>query len=263
MRHEFPHFALAKDPLDFTGRSALVTGAASGIGAAVVRWLEARNIDMLHVVDRNGDGLDRLEVGCRVERHVADVSDPGFWAEFERGAPRLDHAVINAGVGTGGRLDEITFDQWRAVMAVNLDGAFLSLAASLRLMRANGGGSAVITGSVTGMKPIPTVGPYAITKAAVAHMARVAAAENAEHGIRVNAIAPGGVVTNIWESIPRFREAAAQHGRDTELALMGAATPRGRFAAPEEIANDIGYLLSDMSANVTGSVLVSDGGYTF
>lgn len=263
MRHEFPHFARAKDPLDFTGRSALVTGAASGIGAATARWLDERNIGTLYLVDRDGDGLERLNIECRVERFVADVADEGFWTGFEEAVGTLDHAVINAGVGNGGILSEVTFAEWREVMATNLDGAFLTLAAALRLMQANGGGSAVVMSSITGMKPIPGRGPYGVAKAAVAQMARIAAAEVAGQGIRVNAIAPGGVVTNIWDASAVYRQAVAEHGRAGALAAMGAATPRGRFAEPAEIAGDIGYLLSDMSANVTGSVLVSDGGYTF
>ena len=104
-------------------------------------------------------------------------------------------------------------------------------------MQRAGGGSAVVTASITGLKPVPGIGAYGVSKAAVAHMARIAAAENAGHGIRVNAIAPGGVDTAIWNS-PDNEAQFAEHGRD------------------------IGYLLSDASANVTGTVLTSDGGYT-
>ncbi len=146
-------------------------------------------------------------------------------------------------------------------MAINLDGAFLTLSTALRAMRKAGRGSAVITASVTGLKPVPGIGAYGISKAAVAHMARIAAAENAEHGIRVNAIAPGGVDTAIWNS-PELQAQFAQHGREAVIAQMGKTTPRGRFATPDELANDIGYLLSDAAANVTGTVLTSDGGYT-
>jgi NAD(P)-dependent dehydrogenase (short-subunit alcohol dehydrogenase family) len=249
--------------LDFSGRTALVTGAASGIGAALARWLDAHGVGTLHLVDVNGEALEALDLDCQVVNHVADVANPDFWAGFEKSAGKLDHAAVNAGIGTGGAMAEVGFDTWRKVMSVNLDGAFLTLAAALRLMRANGRGSAVVTSSVTALKPVPGIGPYGVAKAAVAHMARIAAAENAAHGIRVNAIAPGGVDTNIWEASENFRAASAQHGREAAIAAMGASHPRGHFATPEELANDIGYLLSDMSANVTGTVLVSDGGYTF
>lgn len=251
------------DPtLDFTGRRALITGAASGIGAALARWLDARGIATLHLVDTNGAGLAALDLSCDVFRHTGDVADPDFWAGFEKVVTRLDHAAINAGIaGSGGEIADLSFADWRSVMAVNLDGAFLSLASALRLMRANGKGSAVVTASAVGIKPVAGIGAYGPAKAAVAHLARIAAVENAAHGIRVNAVAPAGVDTAIWDSGAAFREAAATHGRAAAIAGMGSAIPRGRFATADEVAGDIGYLLGDLSANVTGTVLVSDGGY--
>jgi NAD(P)-dependent dehydrogenase (short-subunit alcohol dehydrogenase family) len=251
------------DPkLDFSGRTALVTGAGSGIGAAVARWLDAHGIAELHLVDIKADGIAALDLACTVHTHVHDVSDPQFWGGFERAAGKLDHAVVNAGIGSGGQIAEQSFEDWRRVMAINLDGAFLTLAASLRLMRANGKGSAVVTSSITAVKPVAGIGAYGVAKAGVAHMARIAAAENAALGIRVNAVAPGGVDTAIWDAGDTFREAVEQHGREAAIAGMGASHPRGHFATPDEIANDIGYLLSDMAANVTGVVLNTDGGFS-
>ncbi|ANY20115.1 Levodione reductase [Tsuneonella dongtanensis] len=254
---------MTEPALDFSGRSALVTGAGSGIGAAVARWLDAHGIATLHLVDVNAEGMAALDLSCEVHRHVHDVSDPQFWGGFERAAGTLDHAVVNAGIALGGApIAEQTFQHWRRVMAVNLDGAFLTLAAALRLMQANGGGSAVVTSSITAIKPVPGIGAYGVSKAGVAHMTRIAAAENAARGIRVNAVAPGGVDTAIWDSGEAFRKAVEDHGREGAIAAMGAGTPRGRFATADEIAGDIGYLLSDMAANVTGVVLNTDGGFS-
>ena len=249
------------DPFDFSGRSALVTGAASGIGAALARWLAQHGIGTLHLVDVNGEALDSLELDCQVVRHQADVADPEFWARFERETGRLDHAAINAGIGKGGSLLEMELADWRSVMAINLDGAFLSLQAAMRLMRESGGGSAVITSSITGIKAHANLGAYGVSKAAVAHMAKIAALDGAPHKIRVNAIAPGGVDTAIWDAGEEFRKAAAEHGREAAIAAMGGSSPRGKFATADELAGDIGYLLSDLAANVTGTVMVSDGGY--
>lgn len=246
---------------DFTNRTALVTGAASGIGAACARWLDRNGIGKLVLIDLNGDDLGKLGLSCEVETHQADVADEGFWQSLEPKLDRLDHAVVNAGIGTGGRIAELDFAEWRRVMAINLDGAFLTLSTALRAMQRSGGGSAVVTASITGLKPVPGIGAYGVSKAAVAHMARIAAAENAGHGIRVNAIAPGGVDTAIWNS-PDNEAQFAAHGREPVIAQMGKTTPRGRFATADELARDIGYLLSDASANVTGTVLTSDGGYT-
>ena len=247
---------------DFTNRTALVTGAASGIGAATARWLDRHGIGKLVLVDRDGDGLEVLDLSCEVERHAADVADEAFWATLEPRLGALDHAVVNAGIGLGGTFTELSFEDWRKVMAVNLDGAFLTLATALRAIRKReNGGSAVVTASVTGIKPVPGTGAYGVSKAAVAHMARMAAAENAAHRIRVNAIAPGGVDTAIWNS-PDLQAQFAEHGREAVIAKMGQTTPRGQFATADELARDIGYLLSDAAANVTGTVLTSDGGYT-
>lgn len=251
------------DTLDFSGRTALVTGAASGIGAACARWLDRHGIGHLILVDVDEAGLAALDLTCSADRVTGSVADPELWARLEAGWDRLDHAVVNAGIGGSGEIADLTLDEWRRVMAVNCDGAFLTLAAALRAMRKTGGGSAVVTASVTGIKPVPGIGPYGVAKAGVAHMARIAAAENAKHSIRVNAIAPGGIDTAIWDSGEAFREAVARHGRDATLKTMAATTPRGRFATPDEIAGEIGFLLSDMAANVTGHVWVSDGGYSF
>ena len=246
---------------DFTNRTALITGAASGIGAASARWLDRQGIARLILIDLDGDGLSRLDLSCEVETHAADVADDAFWQALEPKIDRLDHAVANAGIGAGGQMAELDFAEWRRVMAINLDGAFLTLSTALRAMRRSSGGSAVVTASITGIKPIPGIGAYGVSKAAVAHMARIAAAENAGHGIRVNAIAPGGVDTAIWNS-PDLEAQFAEHGREAVIAQMGKTPPRGRFATADELARDIGYLLSDAAANVTGTVLTSDGGYT-
>jgi NAD(P)-dependent dehydrogenase (short-subunit alcohol dehydrogenase family) len=246
---------------DFTGRSALVTGAASGIGAACARALAARGAARLFLVDVDGAGLDSLDLACEVHRITGSVADEALWQALEPRLTGLDHAVVNAGIGSGGPIASISLAEWRRVMAVNLDGAFMSLATSLRAMQANGG-SAVVVASTTGMKPVPGIGPYGVSKAAVAHMARIAAVENAIKGIRVNAIAPGGVDTAIWESGDDFKASVASIGREATLKALAKTTPLGRFATSGEMADSILYLLSDAAANITGHVMVSDGGFT-
>ena len=248
---------------DFAGRSALVTGAASGIGAACATALAARGAARLVLVDVDAAGLAALDLpGCAVECITGSVADEALWADLAPMLAGLDHAVVNAGIGAGGVLSELSLAEWRRVMAVNLDGAFLTLAASLRAMKAKGSGSVVVVASTTGLKPVPGIGPYGVSKAAVAHMARIAAVENAKAGIRVNAIAPGGVDTAIWESGADFQASVAAIGREATLKAMARTTPLGRFATSAEMADSICYLLSDAAANITGTVLVSDGGYT-
>ncbi len=247
---------------DFRGRSALVTGAASGIGAACARALAARGAARLFLVDVDGAGLDALDLGpCEVHRITGSVADEGLWQGIAQSLAGLDHAVVNAGIGAGGPLAALTLAEWRRVMAVNLDGAFMTLATSLGAMEGRRG-SVVVVSSTTGLKPVPGIGPYGVSKAAVAHMARIAAAENAKSGIRVNAIAPGGVDTAIWESGEDFKASVARIGREATIARMAKTTPLGRFASSEEMADGILYLLSDAASNITGQVLVSDGGFT-
>jgi len=246
---------------DFAGRRALVTGAASGIGASCARTLAARGCSELVLIDIDRDGLDALDLPCKTRLIAGSVADPQLWSDLETDLGQLDHAVVNAGVGSGGKIAELEFSEWRRVLDVNLDGAFLTLAAAMRAMQ-NAGGSIVVTSSTTGIKPIAGIGPYGVSKAAIAHMARIAALEGMQQKIRVNAIAPGGVDTGIWDSSEDFRQAVSKHGREATLKSMAETTPRGEFATSDEMAATMLYLLSDAAANITGHVMVSDGGFT-
>ena len=248
---------------DFEGRIALVTGAASGIGAACARALAARGAAKLFLNDVNEDGIAALDLDCEVVPVIGSVADEALWDALEPQLAGLDHAVVNAGIGGFGAVADLTFAEWRRIMDINLDGAFLTLRSALRAIKANGkesGGSVVITGSSTGVKPVPGIGPYGPAKAAVAHMARIAAMETAEVNIRVNAIAPGGVDAAIWETGEDFNRAVEAVGREATIKRMAKTTPLGRFATSDEIADTTLYLLGD--PNITGHVLVSDGGFT-
>ena len=248
---------------DFEGRVALVTGAASGIGAACAKALAARGAAKLFLNDVNADGIEALDLDCEVVPVIGSVADEALWDALQPQLTGLDHAVVNAGIGGFGAVADLEFSEWRKVMDINLDGAFLTLRAALRAIKANGkeaGGSAEITGSSTGVQPVPMIGPYGPAKAAVAHMARIAAMENASANIRVNAIAPGGVDTAIWEDGEDFQRSVGAVGRDKTIARMAKTTPLQRFATSEEIADTILYMLND--PNITGHVLVTDGGFT-
>jgi 2-keto-3-deoxy-L-fuconate dehydrogenase len=244
---------------DFSSARVLVTGAGSGIGAAAARLLAERGASLV-VMDRDPASLGEF---ASARQLVGDVADPALWTSADLSG--LTHAIVNAGIGAGGPIEDMSFEEWRRVMAVNLDGAFLTLQAAMRAIRATGkGGGIVLTASAAGVKAEPGIAAYAASKAAVIHLAKVAAKEGAAARIRVNAIAPGGVETAIWSDQPFFQELVARHGSEEAAyaAIAGVGTPLGRFAKPEEIAGQIAFLLSDASAFTTGACLVTDGGYS-
>ncbi|TFI57717.1 SDR family oxidoreductase [Sphingomonas parva] len=241
----------------------LITGAASGIGAATATALAGAGARKLILVDRDEDRLRDFAFTLPCERQliVGDVCDESLWAAAD--LTGLTHAVVNAGIAAGGMIDALSFAEWRRVMSVNLDGAFLTLQAAMRAMRGSKG-AIVLTASAAGIKAEPGIAAYGASKAAVIQLARIAAKEGATAGIRVNCVAPGGVATPIWSDAPFFQDLVRSQGsEEAAFAALGSqATPLGRLATPEEIAAQIVFLLSDEAAFTTGACLVSDGGYS-
>lgn len=250
---------------DFTDAIALVTGAASGIGAAVATRLAEGGAKKLILADLDEDKLRDFAFSLPCERQmlIGDVADEEMWANAD--LTGLTHAVVNAGIGAGGAIADTSLAEWRRVMSPNLDGAFLTLQAAMRAIKGGGqGGAIVLTASVAGIKAEPGIAAYGASKAAVIHLARIAAKEGGPDGIRVNAIAPGGVETPIWHAVPFFQDLVKSSGsEDAAFQAMGSAgSTLGPFAKPDEIAAQIAFLLSDECGFVTGACLVSDGGYS-
>ena len=248
---------------DFTQAIVLITGAASGIGAATATELAAAGARKLILVDLDEDRLRDFAFTLPSERQViiGDVTDEELWTKAD--LTGLTHAVVNAGVGAGQAIDDMPFAEWRRILSVNLDGAFLTLQAAMRAMKGNGG-SIVLTASAAGIKAEPGIAAYGASKAAVIQLARIAAKEGGAHGIRVNSIAPGGVETPIWHNVPFFHNLVESTGSEEAAfkAMGSAAAPLARFAKADEIAAQIAFLLSDQTALVTGACFVSDGGYS-
>jgi NAD(P)-dependent dehydrogenase (short-subunit alcohol dehydrogenase family) len=246
--------------MSLKGRTILVTGAASGIGLATARAAGEAGAARLILVDRDEAALKAATSGLAANLLVGDVADEHFWQQAAPALAGLDHAVVNAGVAGAGAIATLAFAEWRRILSVNLDGAFLTMQAAMRAMtqrdtteRETGGGGDRDDRSAA----------YAASKAGLIQLVRVAAKEGAPRRIRVNAIAPAGVETPVWDAVPMFADRAAAIGRDAAFAELAAlATPLGRYARPEEVAAQIMFLLSDDAALMTGSVLVSDGGYT-
>jgi 2-keto-3-deoxy-L-fuconate dehydrogenase len=250
----------------FEQRLALVTGASAGIGRALSTRLAQEGASLV-LVDRDTDGLSSLqaELGDAVIiAQAGDVADEAMWEALAPALADVSFAAVNAGIGSASNIVETSLADWQRVLSVNLDGAFLTLRTAMRAMSASGkGGSIVLTASAIGLRPQQGTGAYGASKAAVINLARIAAREGAKSRIRVNAIAPGGVETAIWQSMPLFGTLVDKLGDvDAAYREMARTTPRGCYAKPDELAAHIAFLLSDEAANITGTTLVSDGGYS-
>ncbi len=253
------------------GRTALVSGAASGIGAAAARLLAEQGA-VVWCADRDEEGVRRvaeeigkiggMAVGCRL-----DVTAEADWeAAFERltaAHGHLDIAVHAAGIAFAAATVNTPFAEWRRVMAVNLDGVFLGTRHALRAMPETGG-AIVNVSSAAGFKAAAGACAYSASKAAVCMFSRTVAKEYRDRGVpvRVNTVCPGGVKTPLWSSMPFFQDLVEKTGsEDAAYKALEAQDPGTRFAEPEEIARAILYLVSDDARFVTGHDLVIDGGF--
>lgn len=245
----------------FQGKLALVTGAASGIGLATAQKLGEEGARLV-LVDRD-EALKDVARPLGAFAVIGDVADEAMWDRHEHDLKGLDLALVNAGISGAASIAELAFEEWRRILEVNLDGAFLTLRAAMRAMTGRSG-SIVVTASAAGLKPEPGVAAYGASKAALIHLAKVAAREGAAQRLRVNAIAPGGVETPVWRGMAFFEDLIREQGSESAAfaAMAKMATPLGRYAKSEEIAAQIAFLLSDDAATITGTVLTSDGGYT-
>ena len=256
------------------GKVALVSGAASGIGAACARLLAAHGAAVV-CTDVAAEGAAATAraieaAGGRATARALDVTDEGAWdaalAHAVEAHGALDVVVNSAGISFGRPLTDTTLAEWRRVMAINLDGAFLGTRAAVALMRARGGaGSIVNVSSASGIKAAPGAAAYSASKAALTMLARVAAKECAGAGlrVRVNTVSPAGVRTPMWEGMPFFRDLVERTGSaEGAWAALAETSPFGRFATADEVAHAALYLASDEAAYVTGADLVVDGGFT-
>jgi NAD(P)-dependent dehydrogenase (short-subunit alcohol dehydrogenase family) len=253
------------------GKIALVTGGASGIGAACAATLarEGATIAVSDIDDARGGALVS-EIGAAGGQAFYlshDVTDEQRWqevvAEIERRCGRLDILVANAGIGImAASIVEMSLADWRRQTAINLDGVFLSVKHCLPLMRRSGGGSIVMTSSIAGLRGSATLAGYCATKGGVRLFAKAIAMECASlgDGVRVNSVHPGVIDTPIWGKIRPDRAGANAPLDIEEYGRRGA--PLGRVGKPQDIANGVLFLASDLSSYMTGAELVIDGGIT-
>ena len=253
------------------GKIALVTGGASGIGAAVAELLAREGAS---VVATDIDELRGPEVVGRITQSgqqatflQQDVTSEPRWieiiAEVGKRHGRLDILVSNAGIGIAvPSITEMSLVDWRRQTAINLDGVFLSVKHALPLMRRTGGGSIIMMSSLAGLRGAAGLAGYCATKGGVRLFAKAIAMECASFGdgIRVNSVHPGIIDTPIWGKIPTEAEGRGQNAPIDPEERAKVATPLGRAGQADEIAAGVLYLASDASRYVTGTELVIDGG---
>ena len=231
--------------MTFEGKRALITGAGSGIGAAVARLLAAGGAEVI-VADLSPEAVAD-ELGAQ-----AVVLDVRHEAEVEFAMADLDVLVNCAGIGSTTNAPETTLDVWENVFAVNARGTFLCCKYAIPGMAARGGGSIVNIASVAALVGLRNRAAYCASKGAVVSLTRALAVDHVADGIRVNAVAPG-TVDSPW--VRRLVEDVGE-----SLDALRARQPMGRLGTPEEIAEAVAYLAA--AEFITGSVLVIDGGLT-
>ncbi|MEM6310605.1 MAG: SDR family oxidoreductase [Pseudomonadota bacterium] len=233
--------------MQFEGKTALVTGAAGGIGKAIIDTLRAGGATVLGS-DRSGSDLD------------GDLMDADFCDALPLLATkklgRLDILCNNAGIITRGKITESSDDDLRRSLTVNVEAPFRLCRAAIPIMAEQGGGAIVNTASCWGVHPGPDHPIYVMTKAAVASLTQCLGRDHARQNVRVNAVCPNEVNT------PMIRTGFEIRGLDADKAIdaLNASVPLGRIAEPKDIADVVAFLASDQARYMCGALLEVNGG---
>ena len=237
------------------GRVVLITGGARGIGEACARRFarEGAKLVIADVADAPGRALARDIGGTYMHCDVGDKADvDAIVAQALAAHGRIDVLVNNAGIFKAADFLDVTEDDFDEVLRVNLKGAFLMGQAVARAMRDTGGGSIVNMSSVNGVLAIPNIASYNVSKGGINQLTRAMALALADHGIRVNAVAPGTIATELAAQ-------AVLTSEDARHKIL-SRTPLKRLGEPGEVADVVAWLASDAASYVTGEIVTIDGG---
>ena len=253
------------------GRVCIVTGAARGLGAAIVRAFVAEGASVI-ATDIDGGAVAEVYSDLPPNQVVTcahDVTDEGQWdriVNLASGLGGLDVLVNNAGMYLRVAIEAMSLEQWRAISRVNLDGTFLGTRHCLQLTkdttrRRTSTGSIINMSSIGGLRGTPMLSAYCMTKGGIRLFTKAAAAQLGEYNIRVNSIHPGVIETEM--GMASLRDKLKSDGRDGgDVLAVGSMNPMGRIGHPSDIATAAVYLASDVSSFMTGAEIVVDGGLT-
>ena len=255
--------------MSLAGKTAVITGSNSGIGLGIARELARAGADVVlnSFTDRDEDHQLAADLGAEFDvsaRYIgADMSNAAACRGLVETAGRCDILVNNAGIQHVAAIDAFPLDKWDAIIAINLSSAFHTTAVALPMMRAAGWGRIVNIASAHGLTASPFKSAYVAAKHGIVGLTKVTALETAEDAITANAICPGYVLTPLVEA--QIPDQMKTHGMDRDRVVrevMLARQPSREFATVEQIGGTTVFLCSDAAAQITGTTISVDGGWT-